>query len=378
MGYSQSGLIGAIYDMALGHGTWDGILDIMSASLPKCAILVSGDDLKDRSNLVYSQRGLKSSSNGNYINTFAALNPWLPAQAGLAPLQVFHDDQIVPREQSYPSRFFEEWLSPQGDFGASTGVVLLRSGTRQLSLQIFYPARQQGELRDRVAELLGEASQHFARAFEISSRGRFSTGRGYLDQVVEDLPFPVFFVGEDMRIKYANFHAENLPRQNPELFNTSDGLLRTLDQQMDAALLQMVQKTVSSKRSPISVLQFSRPGTGLRYLAVARLATRTGQISQIHDVIFDPGPLVMLVMQSSADPASLPGDVLWRAFSLTESEAALAEALLSGVTLGDYAKDRQVSKQTLRNQLVGVMRKTGTRRQSELVSLLTRLSLICF
>lgn len=34
-------------------------------------------------------------------------------------------------------------------------------------------------------------------------------------------------------------------------------------------------------------------------------------------------------------------------------------------------------KQTLRNQLVGVMRKTGTRRQSELVLLLTRLALTC-
>ena len=60
---------------------------------------------------------------------------------------------------------------------------------------------------------------------------------------------------------------------------------------------------------------------------------------------------------------------------LLKREAKLAEALLNGSTLAEFAKDREVSKQTLRNQLVGLMRKTGTRRQSELVSLLTRLSL---
>ena len=87
--------------------------------------------------------------------------------------------------------------------------------------------------------------------------------------------------------------------------------------------------------------------------------------------------LVVLVVHGSLEIAALPMDLLWRAFSLTESEARLAEALLAGATLADFAKEREVSKQTLRNQLVGVMRKTGTRRQSELVSLLTRLALTC-
>jgi DNA-binding CsgD family transcriptional regulator len=125
------------------------------------------------------------------------------------------------------------------------------------------------------------------------------------------------------------------------------------------------------------VLQLNRPDSDERYFAIARLATRNAQNYQLHDAILDPGPLVMLVVHGSQEMSSLPTDLLWRAFSLTESEARLAEALLNGATLADFAKEREVSKQTLRNQLVGVMRKTGTRRQSELVSLLTRLALTC-
>ena len=128
---------------------------------------------------------------------------------------------------------------------------------------------------------------------------------------------------------------------------------------------------------PTSVLQLSRPDSDERHFAIARLATRAGQHYQLHDAVLDTGPLVMLVVHGSLEMSSLPTDLLWRAFSLTDSEARLAEALLNGATLADFAKEREVSKQTLRNQLVGVMRKTGTRRQSELVSLLTRLALTC-
>ena len=87
----------------------------------------------------------------------------------------------------------------------------------------------------------------------------------------------------------------------------------------------------------------------------------------------DPCLLVRLfgVQQLQAAGIAVPE------LALRQLQRQLAEALLNGATLADFAQEREVSKQTLRNQLVGVMRKTGTKRQSELVSLLTRLSLTC-
>lgn len=376
MGYSQNSLTSCIYDMALGRSNWDSILDILSASFPGCLVLVSGDDLVNRTNIVFAQRGLQPSAVSAYVNTFAALNPWLDGQAALAPYQVYHDDQLLPRDEAKKTEFWTDWLSKQGHYDAATGAVILREGARQLTIEIRYAANQ-AEIRERAAAALGEAAQHFGRAFEISARSRFSAGRGYLDHVVEDLPFSVFFVDADLRIHYSNFAAENLRRLNHGPFSSADGILRAVDPESDATLRQMVQRTVNSKRTPTSVLQLNRPDGEERYFAIARLAVRDGQHNQLHDAILDPGPLVMLVVHGSLEIAALPMDLLWRAFSLTESEARLAEALLAGATLADFAKEREVSKQTLRNQLVGVMRKTGTRRQSELVSLLTRLALTC-
>jgi DNA-binding CsgD family transcriptional regulator len=376
MGYAQNSLTSAIYDMALGRSSWDAILDILSASFPGCLVLVSGDDLVTRTNIVFSQRGLSPTAVSAYVNTYAALNPLLDGIAALAPFQVFHDDQLLPRADAKKTPFWTEWLGRQGQYDAGTGVVVLREGARQLTVEIRYRAGED-EVRDRAAQILGEAAQHFGRAFEISARSRFSAGRGYLDHVVEDLPFSVFFLDAELRIQYSNFAAESLRRLTSGPFGSADGILRAADPMTDTKLRQMVQRTVTSKRAPAAVLQLNRPDGDERYFAIARLAARDGQHYQLHDTILDPGPLVMLVVHGSLEIQSLPMDLLWRAFSLTESEARLAEALLGGATLADFAKEREVSKQTLRNQLVGVMRKTGTRRQSELVSLLTRLALTC-
>lgn len=376
MGYAQNSLTSCIYDLALGRSTWDSILDILAASFPGCLVLVSGDDLVARTNIAFAQRGLQPAAAAAYAGTYSALNPWLEGIAGLAPSQVYHDDQILPRDEAAASRFYAEWLAPQGAYEAATGVVLLREGARQLSLEIRHPAGQP-ELRERAAQILGEAAQHFSRAFEIAARTRFSAGRGYLDHVVEDLPFSVFFVDADLRIHYSNFAADTLRRHAAGPFSGADGILRAADPESDALLRQMVQRTMTSKRTPASVVRLGRPDSDERYFAIARLAVREGQHNQLHDAIIDPGPLVMLVVHGSIEIAALPMDLLWRAFGLTESESRLAEALLAGATLADFAKERAVSKQTLRNQLVGVMRKTGTRRQSELVSLLTRLALTC-
>lgn len=376
MGYSQNNLISCVYDMALGRSTWDGILDSLSGSFPGCLVLVSGDDLVRRSNIVFAQRGLQPAAVAAYTSSFAAHNPWLQAIAEHAPHQVYHDDQLVPRQVSGASEFVTQWLSRQGDYAAATGVVVLREGARQLTMEIRYPPAAV-DVRERASIALGEAVHHLDRAIEISGRSRFSAGRGYLDSVVEDLPFSVFFVDEAMRIHYSNFHAESLRRHNSGPFSSSDGILRASDEATDEMLRQLVQRTALSKRTPTSVLQISRPGSDERYFAIARLAARSTQHYQLHDAVLDTGPLVMLVVHGSLEVSSLPMDLLWRAFGLTESEARLAEALLNGATLADFAKEREVAKQTLRNQLVGVMRKTGTRRQSELVSLLTRLSLTC-
>jgi DNA-binding CsgD family transcriptional regulator len=376
MGYAQNSLTSYIYEMALGRSSWDSILDLLSAAFPGALVLVTGHDLVTRKSLVFAQRGLSPSAVQSYLSTYADLNPWLDGLAELAPFQVYHDELLLPRELASKTTFYREWLSRQGDYAAATGVVVLREGARQMAIEIRHSPKDT-ETRERASALLGEAAYHFGRAFEILKRSRFSIGPGYLDNVVEDLPFAMLLVDSNMHIHYSNLNAEGMRHSQASPFLGLDGTLRAADELGDKELRELISRIVSSKRAPTSVLRLSRPGGDENYLVVARLAYRGPQHYQLHDAILDPGPLVTLIVHGALDAATLPLDLLWRAFGLTEAEAQLAEALVKGATLADFAQEREVSKQTLRNQLVGVMRKTGTRRQSELVSLLTRLALTC-
>tara|TARA_R110002051_G_scaffold7035_1_gene33008 strand:+ start:91 stop:648 length:558 start_codon:yes stop_codon:yes gene_type:complete len=82
-----------------------------------------------------------------------------------------------------------------------------------------------------------------------------------------------------------------------------------------------------------------------------------------------------IVIQDTNEPLKLSHRALWDSFKLTNSEAELASLLLAGFSVAECAHRQRVAKQTLRNHLGSIMKKTHTHRQPQLVALLTRLAL---
>ena len=63
-------------------------------------------------------------------------------------------------------------------------------------------------------------------------------------------------------------------------------------------------------------------------------------------------------------------EVLSGLFDLTPAEARVAREIASGETINTIAQARTLSRETVRNQLKGVLAKTGLSRQSDLAALL--------
>jgi DNA-binding CsgD family transcriptional regulator/PAS domain-containing protein len=80
--------------------------------------------------------------------------------------------------------------------------------------------------------------------------------------------------------------------------------------------------------------------------------------------------LTFTVVEPKAGPK---GSLLAKAFGLTPAEARLASLIAEGISPERAAEELGVSYVTARNQLKAVFAKTATHRQSELVSLLSRL-----
>jgi DNA-binding CsgD family transcriptional regulator len=63
-------------------------------------------------------------------------------------------------------------------------------------------------------------------------------------------------------------------------------------------------------------------------------------------------------------------ETLSATFELTPKEAAVAVALANGLSVEEVSKTNGTTLNTIRTQLKAIFRKTGTRRQTELVRLL--------
>jgi len=87
------------------------------------------------------------------------------------------------------------------------------------------------------------------------------------------------------------------------------------------------------------------------------------------------GPSIVVLIDRDARPQPNP-KTLQRMFSLTSAETQLALCIARGDAPLDIARNRQLSRTTIRSQLASLFAKTETKRQAELVSLLDRMAVL--
>jgi DNA-binding CsgD family transcriptional regulator len=92
-----------------------------------------------------------------------------------------------------------------------------------------------------------------------------------------------------------------------------------------------------------------------------------------HDV-FGPAMGILVVTPLGSSQA-LPAELLNGLFDLSPAEIRAANGLLQGKTIDDLAAGFGLSRETIRTQVKAVLAKTGTARQSDLVSLLANVNM---
>ncbi|TYL85920.1 helix-turn-helix transcriptional regulator [Bradyrhizobium cytisi] len=126
-------------------------------------------------------------------------------------------------------------------------------------------------------------------------------------------------------------------------------------------------------------LASSKPGRSTLQTVITRRQGRPvvvdafvqGLESESEDPLPDVGALLLLTDLNEILQVSQSS--VMEIFGLTPAQARLASLLVEGKSLEEIALDMTISPGTARNHLKAVFLRTGTRRQAELVSLLSRL-----
>jgi DNA-binding CsgD family transcriptional regulator len=214
-------------------------------------------------------------------------------------------------------------------------------------------------------DAIGALAPHLARAIQITARLGLNRAEGMLD-ALESLGCAGALIDRAGRLRRLNAKAEQLLGHGIALRH---GKLCAMEKSAEPAFQRLIAEGLSppslerGPRLPAAVLP-RRQGRPL--VAYAIPVVRSAQ-----DLVQAAVILILVDPDEHRDPVDI---VLQQAFGLTAAEIRIAKGIARGEDLKDIAEKHGISIGTARAQLKSVMAKSETHRQSELVSLMMRLS----
>lgn len=374
---NSSDTLERIYDSALRNTLLETILDVVSHLLPGAAVVLFGQDTVRLAGNFMLHKGLATNAIVASMANLAVDNPWFERQWHQRPGEIYQDGDLMSREEQIASTALSKWNATMGPMVHACGIVVHRQRTRQLVLEVRFPETMDSKLRRDATALLETLGPHLMRAVKIMYlKSRYPLSTQMTNDVLELFPFPVLIVDTDCRVRSMNERAELLANRMETFFLSADSVFHATNLDAELEFRAMVKRLGAGVQHSTEL--FSLPNAEKSqqiFLSLTKLGANSTQRIKSHNVYEKQGARLALVIQDTTEALKLSHSALWNAFKLTNAEAELASLLLDGCTIGDCAQKQSLAKQTLRNHLGSIMKKTKTNRQPQLVALLTRLAL---
>ena len=275
---------------------------------------------------------------------------------------VLPDETMAGRDRFLRSEFGTDFMLPLG-VDRMCGLVIRNApdGQPSVAMSLYRPPGTEAFDAEALA-FLHRIVPHLGRAMRIGLRLRdAAAGPGWSLELLERSPWGVFLIAASGRVVFANVEAERILRSGDGLWIANGRFAATGD---GGRLRVAIGRALAGAGTDLAV---ARPSGKRPYLVtVVPLGARARDL--VGAAI--PAPAVHVL-----DPARAPSaaaDRLAALLGLTPAERRLATGLLEGLALDEIAGRHRLSVETVRSQLKGLLHKTETGRQNELVALLVR------
>ncbi|RUW88179.1 helix-turn-helix transcriptional regulator [Mesorhizobium sp. M7A.F.Ca.US.010.02.1.1] len=361
-----SSIIGDIYDCVLNPEGWAGVMIRITEAV----------------DAAYTTVALASTA-GNH-GRFAAQSPWDPVQ--MRVLQEDYDFDAVPglkaavvgdidtpvatlshmsEAELQQTPFFQNWAKPQGLREAC--ITKFVHTPDRIGLMGCTTRADRGIISAEEQRFLALLSPHLRRASLIGDL--LDQARVTADlyrQALDHLAVPVVLTGANGAILHANGAAERMFSLQGPIFSRN-GLLQVQNSAVARALLDAIASAASADTSLGSRgigLPISAPGQPPAVAYILPLTEGTARAA------FRPACAAVFVSTTTSS-SPLPEAVLATLFDLTPAEARVLLRIGSGLSASKSALALGVGENTLKTHLNRIFAKTGTRRQADLVKLVS-------
>ncbi|MER9655084.1 LuxR family transcriptional regulator [Mesorhizobium sp. M0152] len=361
-----SSIIGDIYDCVLNPEGWAGVMTRITGAV----------------DAAYTTIALASTA-GNH-GRFAAQSPWDPVQ--MRVLQEDYDFDAIPglkaavvgdidtpvatlsymsEAQLQQTPFFQNWAKPQGLREAC--ITKFVHTPDRIGLMGCTTRADRGIISAEEQRFLALLSPHLRRASligDLLDQARVTAN--FYRQALDHLAVPVVFTGANGAILHANGAAERMfSAQGPIL--SRNGLLQAQNPATARALLEAIAGAASEDAALGSRgigLPISAPGQPPAVAYVLPLTEGTARAA------FRPACAAVFVSTTTSS-SPLPEAVLTALFDLTPAEARVLLRIGGGLSASKSALALGIGENTLKTHLNRIFAKTGTRRQADLVKLVS-------
>jgi DNA-binding CsgD family transcriptional regulator len=359
-----AGLIGDIYDAAIDPTLWAATLQRTCEYIGGATGTLLSQDWATGSARYYFQWGNDPEYLKTYQETYVKLNPVLVSTLFYTkPGDVRSTVDLMPLDEFFASRFYKEWVAPQG-LVDSVFVLVDKSGSSYAILAVTRHQRH-GLVDDAARQRMRLLAPHFRRAVAIgqiidSQRAKAKA----LSETLDGIAAATFLVDAQGHILHANTSGQSMLAERDALV-TNGRRLQAIDK--DASLLlNEVFAAAGSGDAAVGIKGIAIPlkiHDDVRFVAhvlpLTSGARRTANNSAAAAVF------VCEVLRDLPHPAQS----LVTAYGLTPAELRVLMASVNVGTVPEVAAVLGISRATVSTHLQHLFEKTGSRRQADLVEL---------
>lgn len=359
-----SPLIADIYDAALDPARWPFVLErtagFVGGTASSVFIKDSAYKIQHDINWGYDPHFRKL-----YYDDFAKLDPFTTAQFFFSVGEVISLRDVIPYAEFLESRFYQEWVRPQGWVDAVT-VTLDKSATSYAAAAVVRHERN-GVVNDAARRRMRLLAPHIRRAVLIGKAFDLHKAEtAALADTLAGLAAGVFLVDANGHIVFANAVAQVMLGEE-EILRSVRGALVAPDPHADRALRDVFAAT-SGDDAAVGTKGIAVPlphPNGERWLAHV-LPLISGMRRQAR--LVPSATAALFVRKAALDTPSLM-EAIAKLYKLTPSELRVLNAVVEVGGVPSIAVALGISEATVKTHLHHVFTKTGTMRQAELVKL---------